>query len=273
MKAYWRRRGIDPRNLDLGTRWRWVVNFAPLPLYPQEKNPWYPLDRWAPEPVWTRWWREKFPAPVGTRTLDHPAPSPALYHWVVPTPVRHARRIIKSRAVCLLLSLFHTGYTKTNTSPFFDVNPHLLRFTGFLKPPCQGCSRLQAKPHTQGVCVLADYGICRSAAEVHLVSCISQRNPSVVLNQSTVPRWGSDRTDWEVFNGAHSEILEPFYPLVHLPLSNAVLFVLCWRSSLNLGCFTLSDHKNRITSRCSTTAQSDTGADRFTARLHEFYWT
>jgi hypothetical protein len=23
---------------------------------------------WAPEPVWTLWWREKFPAPGGTRT-------------------------------------------------------------------------------------------------------------------------------------------------------------------------------------------------------------
>jgi hypothetical protein len=28
---------------------------------------------WAPEPVRTRWWREKFPAPAGNRTLDHPA--------------------------------------------------------------------------------------------------------------------------------------------------------------------------------------------------------
>jgi hypothetical protein len=37
---------------------------------------------WAPEPVWTRWWREKFPVPAETRTLDHPAHSPALYHWV-----------------------------------------------------------------------------------------------------------------------------------------------------------------------------------------------
>jgi hypothetical protein len=25
-----------------------------------------------PEPVWTRWRREKFPAPAGTRTPDHP---------------------------------------------------------------------------------------------------------------------------------------------------------------------------------------------------------
>jgi hypothetical protein len=41
---------------------------------------------WAPEPVWTRWWREKFPAPAGTRTSDHPARSPALHHWAIPPP-------------------------------------------------------------------------------------------------------------------------------------------------------------------------------------------
>jgi hypothetical protein len=45
MKAYWGSAGIAPRILDLGSRWRWVVNFTPLPLYPQGKSPWYPLDR------------------------------------------------------------------------------------------------------------------------------------------------------------------------------------------------------------------------------------
>jgi hypothetical protein len=45
MKAYWVKEGIAPWILDLGTRRRWVVSFTPRPLYPQEKNPWYPLDR------------------------------------------------------------------------------------------------------------------------------------------------------------------------------------------------------------------------------------
>jgi hypothetical protein len=37
--------GIAPRILDIGAGWRWVVAFMPLPLYPQGKSPWYPLDR------------------------------------------------------------------------------------------------------------------------------------------------------------------------------------------------------------------------------------
>jgi hypothetical protein len=41
---------------------------------------------WAPEPVWTRWWREKLPASTGTRTPDHPARSLALYHWAISAP-------------------------------------------------------------------------------------------------------------------------------------------------------------------------------------------
>jgi hypothetical protein len=38
-------RGIAPRFLDLGTRWRWVVSFTSMPLYRQGKSPWYPLYR------------------------------------------------------------------------------------------------------------------------------------------------------------------------------------------------------------------------------------
>jgi hypothetical protein len=31
--------------LDLCTRWRWVLSFMPLPLYPWGNHPHYPLDR------------------------------------------------------------------------------------------------------------------------------------------------------------------------------------------------------------------------------------
>jgi hypothetical protein len=30
-----------------GIRWRRLISFKPRPLYPQEKNPWYPLNRWS----------------------------------------------------------------------------------------------------------------------------------------------------------------------------------------------------------------------------------
>jgi hypothetical protein len=36
---------IDPRILDLGTSWRWVVNFTHRSLYPGERVPRYSLDR------------------------------------------------------------------------------------------------------------------------------------------------------------------------------------------------------------------------------------
>jgi hypothetical protein len=36
---------IDPRFLDLGTSWRWLVRFTSRSLYPRGKSPRYPLDR------------------------------------------------------------------------------------------------------------------------------------------------------------------------------------------------------------------------------------
>jgi hypothetical protein len=45
MKAYWGSGGIAPRIPDLGTRWRRVVSFTPLPLYSKGKSPWCPFDR------------------------------------------------------------------------------------------------------------------------------------------------------------------------------------------------------------------------------------
>jgi hypothetical protein len=88
MKTYWGWRGIAPHILDLGTILRWVLSFTTRPLYPRGKRPRYPLDGrggagWAPEPVWTRWWRENFPAPAGNGTReprpDRPARSRSLY--------------------------------------------------------------------------------------------------------------------------------------------------------------------------------------------------
>jgi hypothetical protein len=45
MKAYWKSEGIAPHILGLSTRWRGVVSFMSLPLYPEGKNPRHSLDR------------------------------------------------------------------------------------------------------------------------------------------------------------------------------------------------------------------------------------
>jgi hypothetical protein len=62
---------IDPSLLDLGTRWRWVVNFMPQLLYTQRKNLQYPLDSRLGGPrgaVLTTWKRENS-CPPETQTL------------------------------------------------------------------------------------------------------------------------------------------------------------------------------------------------------------
>jgi len=43
MKVYRESGGTDPRILNLGTRWRWVVSFTPRPLCLQRKSHRYPL--------------------------------------------------------------------------------------------------------------------------------------------------------------------------------------------------------------------------------------
>jgi hypothetical protein len=45
MEVYWGSGSIAPRILDLGTTWKWVISFTPRPLYSQEKNRWFPLNR------------------------------------------------------------------------------------------------------------------------------------------------------------------------------------------------------------------------------------
>jgi hypothetical protein len=61
---------IDPYFLDLGTSWRWVVSFAPWPLYPRGKRPRYPLERrlGGPQSRFERRGEEKNLHPTRTRT-------------------------------------------------------------------------------------------------------------------------------------------------------------------------------------------------------------
>jgi hypothetical protein len=58
--SYRGNRGIAPLILNLGTKWRWVVNFTTLQLYFQERTCAQVEQEtgWYPEPVWTLWEKE-----------------------------------------------------------------------------------------------------------------------------------------------------------------------------------------------------------------------
>jgi hypothetical protein len=45
-EGVWRSGCIDPHFLDLGTNWRSMASFTPMPLYRRGKSPQYPSHRW-----------------------------------------------------------------------------------------------------------------------------------------------------------------------------------------------------------------------------------
>jgi hypothetical protein len=44
-EGVWKSGCVDPHFLDIGTGWRWVVSFTPLPLYSLGQSPRYQLER------------------------------------------------------------------------------------------------------------------------------------------------------------------------------------------------------------------------------------
>jgi hypothetical protein len=79
---------IDPRFLDLGTSWGWVVSFTPWPLFTRGKSSRYLFDRrlGLPQNRCERHGEEKIIAPNGTRTptLGRPAHRQSLYRLSYP---------------------------------------------------------------------------------------------------------------------------------------------------------------------------------------------
>jgi len=75
MKEGRRSRGVAPLLLNLGTRWRSVVNFIPRPLYPRQRTavPVHCGTGW----VWSNRKRENSLAPTGMRTVDRPVAVPS----------------------------------------------------------------------------------------------------------------------------------------------------------------------------------------------------
>jgi hypothetical protein len=61
---------------------------------------------WAPEPFWTRWWKEKFPAPAGIRNPVHQDCTPAIYHWAILAPIKISKHTLLVLYVIYLYDSF-----------------------------------------------------------------------------------------------------------------------------------------------------------------------
>jgi hypothetical protein len=101
----WRRMGEWMYRSDLGTSWRWVVSFTPLPRYPRGKSPRFPLDGrlGGPQSRSGRCWEEKILDPTGTRTpdpLSRPACSQSLYRLRYPGSLDSV--LFCSKCCCIL---------------------------------------------------------------------------------------------------------------------------------------------------------------------------
>jgi len=72
--------------MEVGSQLHAPVAFLRVP-FAQEAE-------WTPEPVRTRWWREKFLAPAGTRTtIIHPVAQ--IYYWAIPAPITDTIYIVE----------------------------------------------------------------------------------------------------------------------------------------------------------------------------------
>jgi len=86
MKAQRRGRGIALVFLNLGAKWRCLVNTTPRPIYPWVRDP-VPIVQktgWAPGPVWTG--AENLTSAC-IQSPDRPACSQSLYQLRYPGPV------------------------------------------------------------------------------------------------------------------------------------------------------------------------------------------
>jgi hypothetical protein len=120
----------------------------PLVLIGQEAG-------WDPEPVWTRWWSEKFPASTGTRTPDHPARSPALYHWAIPVRGLDVIAVRHQNALCWASSSVGSSVTcfieicgLVSKMKHVDRRTWLIRYPLILFTSCRGFTRWRSSSFT-----------------------------------------------------------------------------------------------------------------------------
>jgi hypothetical protein len=99
LEDVWGNGGLAPRLLNFGAGWRWVVSFTFPTALPTGKEHSVPIEweaGWAPEPFWTRWWREKFPSSASNRTLEPRSFSPLVS---IPTELS---RLLKVKSLCFI---------------------------------------------------------------------------------------------------------------------------------------------------------------------------
>jgi hypothetical protein len=85
-KTYRRSRSTAPLNLNLSTRWRWLVNLITLPLYLRQQKP-PNRQQGEPQLVWTFWRTGTFLVLIWNRTPDrsdrrpHITPGSCQLYW------------------------------------------------------------------------------------------------------------------------------------------------------------------------------------------------
>ena len=97
--------GIAPLILNLGARWKWVVNITLRPLCPQEITsiPIQDEARWETKSVFTKRRGEIFLAPVGFWTPGRP-----------PKPCHHIKKIRKLQKACVSLQHANLNFNTFN---------------------------------------------------------------------------------------------------------------------------------------------------------------
>jgi hypothetical protein len=123
---------IDPHFLDLGTSWRWVVNFTPRPLYPREKSPRYPLDRrlGGPQSRSGRPGEEKILGPTGTRTptpLSSNSVASRYTDYAIPAPT-----LRKLRADLKPMNSWYTSVRNSSSLCVKSINMHRTKILPFV---------------------------------------------------------------------------------------------------------------------------------------------
>jgi hypothetical protein len=106
-------------------------------LFTPGKEPLVPIGEeagWAPEPFWTRLWREKFPAPAGNRTLEQRSPTCSPAYNIINYPLASfvlGRNIFMRNLVSIVFNLCSSLKVSDHTRNHMRLR-NLLCVCGFL---------------------------------------------------------------------------------------------------------------------------------------------